>query len=49
MTTLLEPPTIFAIGKPPNIFEGDSAGAPEESADNETPAQEVEEEVQEEI
>lgn len=36
MTTLLEPPTIFAVGRPPNTFEGDAPGAPAESAEDET-------------
>ena len=33
MTTLLEPPTIFAVGRPPNTFEGDAPSAPAESAE----------------
>jgi hypothetical protein len=36
MTTLLEPPTIFAIGKPPRTFEGDAPAPPAESAEDET-------------
>jgi hypothetical protein len=36
MTTLLEPPTIFAVGRPPNTFEGDAPAPPAESAEDET-------------
>lgn len=36
MTTLLEPPTIFAAGKPPNTFEGDMPAPPSEERDRET-------------
>jgi hypothetical protein len=38
MTTLLEPPTIFAVGKPPNTFQGDAPSAPSETdaAENES-------------
>jgi hypothetical protein len=36
MTTLLEPPTILAVGKPPaTTFEEQTPDAPDESADEE--------------
>jgi hypothetical protein len=31
MTTLLERPTILAVGKPPNTFQGDAPAPPDES------------------
>jgi len=36
MTTLLEPPTVFAQGRPPRTFEGDAPAPPAESAEDET-------------
>ncbi|HEV2642565.1 MAG TPA: hypothetical protein VGT98_07655 [Candidatus Elarobacter sp.] len=44
MTTLLEPPTILDIGKPPNIFEGDAPAPPAESVEDETEDEALEEE-----
>jgi hypothetical protein len=35
MTTLLEPPTVFAQGRPPRTFEGDAPAPPAESVEGE--------------
>ncbi len=45
MTTLLEPPTILAAGRPPNTFEGDAPAAPAESGEAETEEEAEEEEI----
>ncbi|MDP9107217.1 MAG: hypothetical protein M3N49_14965 [Candidatus Eremiobacteraeota bacterium] len=47
MTTLLEPPTVFAQGKPPGAFEGDAPAPPAESAEREPDEESLED--QEEI
>jgi hypothetical protein len=41
MTTLLEPPTILAVGKPPNTFTGDAPAPPAESDEAETEEEEA--------
>jgi hypothetical protein len=40
MTTLLEPPTILAAGKPPRTFEEDAPAPPAESGESETEEEE---------
>jgi hypothetical protein len=40
MTTLLEPPTTLAIGKPPRTIEDDIPGPPQESGESEAPEEE---------
>jgi hypothetical protein len=44
MTTLLEPPTILAVGKPPRTVEGDAPAPPAESGESEMELEDEEDE-----